>query len=121
MPFLVYKKAALSGKYINEARVELDHRSKPAVHISFNKEGSQIFQKITRENIGKRLAIIFEGNVYSAPKIYDEIPSGVAQITGNFSLEEARDFAIVLNSGSYPVPVKIINQDELTKELWMER
>jgi preprotein translocase subunit SecD len=67
-----------------------------------------IFQQVTRENIKKRLAIVLDGNVYSAPVIQDEIPGGRAQITGRFNSAEARDLAIVLRAGALPAPVVIL-------------
>jgi len=76
--------------------------------LNFNSVGAMIFQQVTRENIKKRLAIVLDGNVYSAPVIQDEIAGGRAQITGRFTSEEARDLAIILRAGALPAPVVIL-------------
>ena len=75
------------------------------VGIEFNKEGGKAFSDITATNVGKRLAIVLDGTVYSAPVIREKIPSGRGQITGNFSVQEASDLAIVLRAGALPAPV----------------
>jgi len=76
--------------------------------MEFDKVGANIFGQVTGTNVGRRLAIILDNNIYSAPRINEKIPSGKAQITGRFSMEEARDLAIVLRAGALPAPVQII-------------
>jgi len=115
VPFLVYKKASLSGEHIKKAKVQSGQRTEPQIELTFTNTGAQIFRQVTKENVRKNLAIIFDNYVYSAPRIQEEIPSGRAQITGNFTMEEAQDLAITLNAGSYPVPTKIIASLELTR------
>ncbi|MFQ5449240.1 MAG: protein translocase subunit SecD [Nitrospinaceae bacterium] len=108
-PFLLKKRTVLTGETLTSAEVRYDSQyNEPYVAISFNSLGAMIFQQITRENIKKRLAIILDDNVYSAPVIQDEIAGGRAQITGRFSTEEARDLAIVLRAGALPAPVIIL-------------
>lgn len=108
-PFLLKKKTLMTGDYITNADVKIDTQyNEPYVSITFDKIGTKVFAQITREHIKKRLAIVLDGNVYSAPVIQDEITGGQAQITGSFKLEEARDLAIVLRAGSLPAPVHIL-------------
>jgi len=108
-PFLLKKRTVLSGDTIIGADVRFDSQyNEPYVAITFNSVGARIFQQITRENIKKRLAIVLDDNVYSAPVIQDEIIGGRAQITGSFSTEEARDLAIALRAGALPAPVTIL-------------
>jgi len=110
-PYLVKKRSLLTGAYLTEARVEIDSQyNEPYVSISFDKKGARIFERITEENVKKRLAIVLDQNVYSAPVIQEKISGGQARITGNFTLEEARDLAIVLRAGALPAPVEIIEE-----------
>jgi len=106
-PVLVYSKTLLTGDRLKEARVGIDQYNKPAVSISFDSEGAKIFDRVTGENVGKQLAIVLDGVVQSAPRIQDRIGGGNAQITGNFSHEDAAKLAIVLRE-PLPAPVKII-------------
>jgi preprotein translocase subunit SecD len=82
--------------------------NEPYVAITFNSIGAMIFQEVTRANVKKRLAIVLDDNVYSAPVIQEEIAGGRAQITGQFTTEEARDLAIILRAGALPAPVVIL-------------
>jgi preprotein translocase subunit SecD len=77
------------------------------VSIEFDREGARRFERITSENVGKRLAIVLDNTIYSAPVIRERIAGGQAQITGSFTIEEARDLAIVLRAGALPAPVRI--------------
>lgn len=111
IPYLLKKRTPLNGTFITDARVQFDPRtSEPYVSLSFNKKGAMIFERITGENIGERLAIVLDNNVYSAPTIQDRISGGRAQITGRFTMDEARDLAIVLRAGALPAPVKILEE-----------
>ena len=111
IPYLVKKRAPLTGKDLTDARVQIDSQySEPYVSISFNSRGSRLFERITGANIGKRLAIVLDQSVYSAPVIRDKISGGKAQITGRFTMDEARDLAIVLRAGALPAPVKILEE-----------
>ena len=108
-PFLLKKRTVLTGETLTSAEVRYDSEyNEPYVAITFNGIGAMIFQQVTRENIKKRLAIVLDNNVYSAPVIQDEIAGGRAQITGRFTTNEARDLAIVLRAGALPAPVVIL-------------
>lgn len=108
-PFLMRSKTLLTGDLLTEARVNIDQRfNEPQVTITFNATGARLFEDITGQNVKKRLAIILDGNVYSAPAIQERIGGGNAQISGSFTMEEAKDLAIVLRAGSLPAPVKIL-------------
>jgi len=110
-PFLLKKRAVLTGEYLTDARVRIDSEySEPYVSISFDSRGARLFEQITGANIKKRLAIVLDSVVNSAPVIQDRISGGRAQITGRFTMEEARDLAIVLRAGALPAPVKIIEE-----------
>ena len=109
MPILLKKQAALTGDLLSDARVDIDSRfNEPYVSISFNAAGAKIFDEVTGANVKKRLAIILDNVVYSAPVIQERISGGHAQITGRFSLEEAKDLSIVLKSGALPAPLKML-------------
>tara|TARA_B100001079_G_scaffold92680_1_gene79465 strand:- start:2014 stop:3570 length:1557 start_codon:yes stop_codon:yes gene_type:complete len=108
-PFLVKKRTVLTGETLSGADVRYDTEfNEPYVAITFNSIGAMIFQEVTRENVKKRLAIVLDDNVYSAPVIQEEIAGGRAQITGQFTTEEARDLAIILRAGALPAPVIIL-------------
>lgn len=108
-PFLIKKESLLTGDLLTEARVNIDQRfNEPYVSITFNATGAKIFEEITAQNVKKRLAIILDGNVYSAPVIQERISGGSAQITGRFTLDEAKDLAIVLRAGALPAPLKML-------------
>lgn len=108
-PVLLKKDTLLTGDLLTEARVSIDERfSEPYVSIKFSSAGAKIFEDITAQNVKKRLAIILDKNVYSAPQIQERISGGDAQITGSFAMEEAKDLAIVLRAGALPAPVKTL-------------
>jgi preprotein translocase subunit SecD len=108
-PFLIKKEALLTGDLLTEARVSIDSRyNEPYVSITFNSVGAALFADVTGKYVKKRLAIILDNNVYSAPAIQEKISGGNAQITGSFSMAEAKDLAIVLRAGALPAPVKMI-------------
>ncbi len=108
-PYIVKKDVLLTGDLLAEAHVSIDQRfNEPYVSLRFNDAGAKIFEEITAKYVKHRLAIILDGNLYSAPVIQERIEGGNAQITGNFSMEEAKDLAIVLRAGALPAPVKLI-------------
>jgi preprotein translocase subunit SecD len=110
-PFLLKKRTLLTGEYLTDARVQIDSRfNEPYVSISFDKKGARIFERITADNVNKRLAIVLDQNVYSAPVIQEKIAGGQARITGRFTTDEARDLAIVLRAGALPAPVNILEE-----------
>ncbi|MCG6906260.1 MAG: protein translocase subunit SecD [Desulfobacteraceae bacterium] len=111
VPFLVRKRAALTGAYLTDAKVQIDSQfNEPYVSITFDKKGARLFERVTAENVNKRLAIVLDNNIYSAPVIQEKIAGGQARITGNFTAEEARDLAIVLRAGALPAPVTVIEE-----------
>lgn len=107
-PYLVKKQAALAGDLLTDARVSIGQFNDPYVSITFDPAGAKLFEKVTEENRRKRLGIILDNNVYSAPVIQEKIGGGRAQISGSFTTDQANDLAIVLRAGSLPAPVKII-------------
>ncbi len=106
-PFLLKKQILMTGDVLTKAHVSYERTGRPYIGMEFNSRGSRIFQRITRDNVGERLAIILDDRVYSAPVIKSEISGGAAVIEGMFSPEEASELALVLNSGSLPAPVRI--------------
>ncbi|SNS08338.1 SecD/SecF fusion protein [Belliella buryatensis] len=102
--------ALLEGDVVTDARQTLDQTSRPAVSMQMNADGARKWRKVTGENIGKRIAVVLDDYVYTAPTVQGEIPSGQSEITGNFSLEEAKDLANILKSGSLPAPTKIVEE-----------
>ncbi|UCD78247.1 MAG: protein translocase subunit SecD [Desulfobacterales bacterium] len=110
-PFLLSKRTLLTGAYLTDARVQIDSQfNEPYVSIDFDKKGARLFERITGDNVNKRLAIVLDQNVYSAPVIQEKIAGGQARITGRFTTEEARDLAIVLRAGALPAPVNILEE-----------
>ncbi len=105
--YVVYKQTLLTGDRLKEAKVGIDQYNKPDVSITFDSEGAKIFDRITADNVGKQLAIVLDGVIHSAPRIQDRISGGSAQITGNFTHDEAAKLAIVLRE-SLPAPMKIV-------------
>ncbi|RJQ46321.1 MAG: protein translocase subunit SecD [Nitrospiraceae bacterium] len=106
--YLVKKLTLITGDFLTEARVNIDQRyNEPYVGISFDATGAKLFEQVTSNNVKKRLAIILDSNVYSAPVIQEKIAGGNASITGSFTMDEAKDLAIVLRSGSLPAPLKM--------------
>ncbi len=111
VPYLLKKRTVLTGQYLTDARVQIDQRyNEPYVSLSFDARGARIFEQITGQNIKKRLAIVLDNRVNSAPVIQDKISGGRAQITGRYTMDEARDLAIILRAGALPAPVKIIEE-----------
>jgi preprotein translocase subunit SecD len=109
--FLIKKQTLLTGANLTDARVQIDSQfNEPYVSITFDKKGGRIFAEITGENVKKRLAIVLDNHVYSAPVIQEKIAGGEARITGNFTMEEAKDLAIALRAGALPAPVKILEE-----------
>ncbi len=108
-PLLLKKRAVLTGDMVKTARVRIGGvYNEPYVALEFTDRGARIFARVTEENVGKRLAIVLDDVVRSAPVIREKIPGGQAQITGSFTYEEAADLAIVLRAGALPAPVKVI-------------
>lgn len=110
-PYIVDSRTIISGDSLVDARVQRGQFATDyVVAFQLDRRGARIFEKVTEENIGRRLAVILDGTVYSAPVIRSRIPGGRGIIEGNFTLEEARDLAIVLRAGALPAPVKIAEE-----------
>jgi preprotein translocase subunit SecD len=110
IPFLLKRRTLLTGASLTNARVDFDQFNIPFVSINFDKKGARVFERVTGENVNKRLAIVLDDTVASAPVIQEKIAGGQARITGNFTLEEAKDLAIVLRAGALPAPVNILEE-----------
>jgi preprotein translocase subunit SecD len=108
IPYLVKKRVMLTGDVLSDARVSIGQFNDPYVSITFDSKGGREFERITGDNIKKRMAVVLDNTIYSAPVIQDRITGGRAQITGTFSMQEANDLAIVLRAGALPAPLKII-------------
>ncbi len=110
-PILLQQRAVMTGDLLDDARMRIQSTyNEPYVEISFNREGGRIFERVTSENTGKRLAILLDGKVYSAPVIREAISGGKAIIEGRFTDEEASDLAIILRAGSLPAPVEVLEE-----------
>ncbi len=113
-------KAPLEGDVITNAKDEYDSYGKPAVSMSMNSDGSRRWALLTKQNVGRSIAIILDGYVYSAPNVMNEITGGNSQITGHFTPEEAKDLANVLKSGKMPAPAHIVQEDIIGPSLGQE-
>jgi preprotein translocase subunit SecD len=110
-PYLVESPLLMTGDTVTDARVRPGSRLEgPYVSVDLDQRGARIFDALTAENVGRRLAIILDKTVYSAPVIKERIPGGKVSITGRFSIDEAHDLAIVLRSGALPAPVEIAEE-----------
>ncbi|MEW5724243.1 MAG: protein translocase subunit SecD [Thermodesulfobacteriota bacterium] len=108
IPYVLRKTALMTGETVTDARVTLDSDfNRPYVKLNFDAEGARQFERITEANVNRRLAIVLDGVVKSAPVIQERIPGGQARITGDFSMEEAKELAVVLRSGALQAPVEI--------------
>ena len=103
--------APLQGDVITDAKDEFDQFSKPVVSMTMNSEGAREWAQMTKANIGKAIAIVLDGSVYSAPRVNQEIDGGSSQISGNFTIEETKDLANTLKSGRMPAPAHIVQEE----------
>ena len=113
-------KAPLEGDVITDARNEYDQYNKPCVGMSMNTDGSRRWAVLTKNNIGRAIAIVLDGYVYSAPNVNGEITGGNSQISGSFTPEETLDLANVLKSGKMPAPARIVQEDIVGPSLGQE-
>ena len=114
-------KAPLDGGYVTDARVQFGNTGgSPEVSMSMNGEGAGIWSRLTGDNVGKQIAIVLDGMVYSYPNVNGKIDGGSSQITGKFTLEEAEDLANVLKSGKLPAPATIIQEQVVGPSLGAE-
>lgn len=113
-------RAPLEGDVVTDASDGYDQFGKPCVHMNMNTEGARRWAQLTKQNINRSIAIVLDGYVYSAPNVMNEITGGQSQITGNFSLEDTKDLANVLNSGKMPAPAHIVQEDIVGPSLGQE-
>ncbi len=113
-------KAPLEGNAITDAKADFDQYGKPEVSMSMNNDGARVWANLTKNNIGKAVAIVLDGVVYSAPNVMSEINGGNSQITGNFTTEDTKDLANVLKGGKMDAPVKIVQDDTVGPSLGQE-
>jgi SecD/SecF fusion protein len=100
--------APLTGEVIVDARQDLDERSRPAVSMQMNAQGAKVWRRLTAANVNRRIAIVLDDYVYSAPVVQGEIPNGNSSISGNFTIEEAQDLANILKAGALPAKTTIV-------------
>lgn len=100
----------LSGKHLNGASVSFTQTGEPQISLQFNNDGAELFKEITERNVGKRVGIFLDGEAISSPTVNEAIPEGEAVISGQFTLEEAKELAQRLNAGALPVPIDLISQ-----------
>jgi preprotein translocase subunit SecD len=109
-PYLIEKKTLMTGEVISDASVKLDRHGRPYIAIEFSSAGETLFEKISGDNVGRQLAIILDNVVYSAPVIKTKISGGSAIIEGRFSMDEAKNLAIVLRSGALPATITVLEE-----------
>jgi len=112
--------AALTGDVVVEARQDFDQNGRVEVTMGMNTEGAKLWKNLTRDNVGKQVAIVLDGYVYSAPNVNDEIPNGRSSISGDYSVEEAQDLANVLKAGKLPAPARIVQEEIVGPSLGKE-
>ena len=110
IPYYLNKRPAVTGERLNDANSAFDEFGNPIVSLSFDSRGTRKFAKLTSENVGSRMAIVLDGEVYSAPVLREPILGGNAQISGNFTVTQANDLATVLRAGALPAPIKIVEE-----------
>ncbi len=104
-------RAPLEGDVIVDAKDEFDQFGNPCVSMSMNNRGARLWAQLTKQNVGKAIAIVLDGVVYSAPRVNGEISGGNSQITGNFTIEDTKDLANTLKSGRMPAPARIVQEE----------
>lgn len=117
MKHLVNEIPILDGSMLTDAQVGYDQNNRPVINFSLNSEGAQIFGDFTGKSVGKRLAIVLDGKVYSAPVINERIGGGSGQISGNYTVAEANDLAIALRSGALLAPIYMMEKRSIGPSL----
>ena len=113
-----YVSTGLTGKYLKKATLNFNSQtSQPTVSLQFNSDGADLFDKITKDNVGKTVAIYLDGTIISAPRVNEEITSGSAEISGNFTIDEAKTLVGRLNSGALPVAVTLLSAQSVGASL----
>ena len=118
-PELKYSATGLTGKNLKNATVTFQSQGlgEPQISLQFDDEGTKLFSQLTRDNLGKTIAILLDGNIISAPTVQSEITNGEAVITGSFALQEAKDLVQKLNTGALPVPLSLVSQQTVEASL----
>ena len=104
-------RAPLEGDVVTEAKDQFDQHGRPEVSMTMNSEGAREWAALTKANVGKAIAIVLDGVVYSAPRVNGEISGGQSSISGNFTIEDTKDLANTLKSGRMPAPAKIVQEE----------
>ncbi|MBO7114329.1 MAG: protein translocase subunit SecDF [Bacteroidaceae bacterium] len=112
--------ADLAGDVVVDSKADFDQFGQPIVNMSMNSEGARRWATLTKQNIGRGIAIVLDGYVYSAPNVRNEISGGRSEISGNFTVEDTQDLANVLKSGKMPAPAKIVQEDIVGPSLGQE-
>lgn len=115
------KKTGLTGKHVKKSAVQFDQSGKPSVGLEFNNEGAKLFEKITGENVGRPVGIFLDEYPLSIPTVQQVIVGGSAIITGEFSVDEAKQLSIAINSGALPVSIKLVEQRTIGPTLGAEQ
>lgn len=112
--------APLSGEVITDASQDYDPNGNVQISMNMNSEGARVWKRLTGDNVGRQVAIVLDGYVYSAPNVNDEIPSGRSSILGNFTIKEAQDLANILEAGKLPAPANIVQEEVVGPSLGQE-
>jgi preprotein translocase subunit SecD len=120
VPLAVERAPLLTGEYLADAFRSVGDLGVPIVSLTLTGRGAEIFERVTSEHRGRRLAIVLDGRVHSAPVLQERIAGGRAQISGSFTDDEARDLAIVLRAGSLPAPVEFLEERTVGPSLGQE-
>ena len=110
IPYVIYKRIGVSGEQLIDANPSMDQNNQPVVSMRFDTSGSRKFGELTSKNVGKRFAIVLDGEVISAPVIREAITGGSGQISGNFTFESASDLSVLLRAGALPAPLTILEE-----------
>jgi preprotein translocase subunit SecD len=121
-PDLAWTPTGLTGKNLKDAYVEYQTQGlgSPQVALRFDDEGTQMFADLTQKNLGKRIAILIDGQIVSAPTVQSEITNGQAVITGSYTQQEAKELVLRLNEGALPVPITPVGQESISASLGAE-
>ena len=110
VPYVIYKRIGVSGEQLVDANPSMDQNNQPVVSIRFDTSGARKFGELTSKNVGKRFAIVLDGEVISAPVVREAITGGSGQISGNFTFESASDLSVLLRAGALPAPLTILEE-----------
>ncbi|MFB6212276.1 MAG: protein translocase subunit SecD [Candidatus Magasanikbacteria bacterium] len=114
---LNFKKTELTGRYVKGAQVDFNRLGQPVVNIQLNNKGAKIFARLTKENVGEPIAIFLDGKLIQMPTVQEQITGGRAQISGDFSVEKARQLVQRFNAGALPAPIKLVDQKTISPTL----